>query len=207
MLIKIILKTIFFYFINIFTFKIFKKKNLTELTINDFLVIILFIFISSYGIINNINLLEIILSLTSIIILSMSFNYLSIKDNNIKEFFIGTPKILINKGKINFKEMLKQRYSIDTLLTSLREKNFKDIKSVDYAILEPNGKLSVFDKTNNKNTFPLAIILDGKVDYEALDMINKDRVWLNNNIEVDIEDIFYAFYNNDTLYVIKKSTT
>ena len=40
--------------------------------------------------------------------------------------------------------MRNQRYNIDDLMMQLREQGVGDIRDVEYAILEPSGKLSVF---------------------------------------------------------------
>ena len=101
--------------------------------------------------------------------------------------------------------MLKQRYNLDDLLTQLREKSIKSIEEVDYAILETSGKLSVFTKGHDNN-YPLPLIIDGKLDEETLMQIGKDNKWLKNELKknnVEIEDIFYAFYRNKNLFLIK----
>jgi len=53
----------------------------------------------------------------------------------------------------------------------------------------------------------MPIILDGKIDYDVLYEIGKDEKWLNKLIKdnnVDVENIFYAFYTKNKTYVIKK---
>ena len=57
----------------------------------------------------------------------------------------GKPVLIINKGKLCYKEMIKQRYSIDDLLLELRNKSVKNIKDVQYAILENNGNLNIYE--------------------------------------------------------------
>ncbi len=49
------------------------------------------------------------------------------------------------------KKMRNQRYNIDDLMMQLREQGVGDIRDVEYAILEPSGKLSVFQKTKKIN--------------------------------------------------------
>ena len=104
--------------------------------------------------------------------------------------------------------MIKQRYNLDDLLLQLREKQIRSIEEVDYAILENNGKLSVFIKEDkDKNVFPLPIILDGVIQETNLDIINKSRKWVLdvlNKKKVNLTDVFYSFYKNDQIYIIKK---
>ena len=143
------------------------------------------------------------------VILQVVISKLSLKSVKFRKFIDGTPTIIIKKGIIDFKNMVEQRYSLDDLLLQLREKDVSDISEVDYAILEINGKLSVFKKKdNNRNTFPLPIIIDGKVDFDNLYSIKKSNSWLLNtliNKNIKVEDVFYSFYQNNELYIIKNS--
>ena len=70
--------------------------------------------------------------------------YLSIKSKKVRNFLDGKPSLIISNGKINYKEMVKSRYSIDDLLFQLRQNSIKSIEEIEYAFLEPNGKLSIF---------------------------------------------------------------
>ena len=100
--------------------------------------------------------------------------------------------------------MIKQRYNLDDLLTQLREQNFKSISEVDYAILETSGKLSVFKKERkNKVSFPLPIIVEGRIEYDSLKLLDKDVNWLFNNINTDLDNVFYGFYKEGSIYIIK----
>ncbi|MBQ2639355.1 MAG: DUF421 domain-containing protein, partial [Bacilli bacterium] len=98
--------------------------------------------------------------------------------------------------------------NLDDLLVQLRSKGIKSIEEVDYAILETSGKLSVFKKEEDKTrTYPLPIIIDGEIQEDTLIQINKDKKWLNTKLKEEnytLEDIFYGFYKNNKLFLIKK---
>jgi uncharacterized membrane protein YcaP (DUF421 family) len=128
----------------------------------------------------------------------------SLKEKKIRDIFDGKPSVIINNGKLNIKEMIKQRYNLDDLLSQLREEKFKSISEVEYAILETSGKLSVFRKDKDKKpVFPLPLIIEGKVEYDALKLLNKDLNWINEHLTVDIKDVFYGFYKDNSIYIIK----
>ena len=102
--------------------------------------------------------------------------------------------------------MLKQRYNLEDLLTQLREQSIKSINEVEYAILETSGKLSVFKKeTSKKEAYPLPIIIEGQIEYDTLKLLDKDITWLKEHLTVSLEEIFYGFYKNNSIYIIKKS--
>lgn len=145
-----------------------------------------------------------IIPIILLVLCQIGMALLSLNKKSVREMFDGKPSVIINNGKIQIKEMVKQRYNLDDLLTQLREENFKSISEVDYAILETSGKLSVFKKENSKKiTFPLPLIVEGKIEYDNLKLLNKDTNWLINNIKTDISNIFYGFYKENSIYIIK----
>lgn len=138
-------------------------------------------------------------------IMQISLSYLSIKSKKVRDLLDGNPSVIIENGKVNFKEMKKQRYNIEDLLMQLRDNSIKSISEIDYAVLETNGKLSIFKKEDS-NDYPLPLILNGVIDRKTLKKINKSEKWLNSELEkldVSSEDIFYCFYENNNLYIIE----
>ena len=98
---------------------------------------------------------------------------------------------------------------MDDLLLSLRQQSIKSIEEVEYAFLEPNGKLSVFKYNlfKTKSSFPMPLILDGVIQKETLKYLNKDTNWLHKEIykyNLNEKQIFYAFYRKNKIYIIKK---
>ena len=136
------------------------------------------------------------------------FAYISVKSRQFRTFFSGKASLIINKGVINYKEMIKQRYTLDDLLFSLRQRSIKSIEDVEYAFLESNGKLSIFkyNLLRIEGKYPLPIIVDGVVQKETLKNIKKSPIWLRLYLkkqEISPTDIFYAFYKNKKVYIIK----
>ena len=205
----ILFRSVFFYTLITIIYRIMGKREIGELSIMDFIVSI---FITDMVVMSIENYKEsILISLIPIFILTIiqiSFSYISLKSKNIKNVVDGKPSVIINKGKVNFEEMLKQRYNLDDLLTQLREKSIKSIADVDYALLETSGKLSVFEKKDKNKEFPLAVILDGKIEEDVLKEINKNTFWLEDQLEkqkISLENVFYGFYKDKDLYIIEKS--
>lgn len=201
-------RSILFYIMIIFVYKIMGKREIGELSIVDLIVSL---FIAEFVAISVENYKEsIFMSIIPIIIivlLQIMSSRISLKSKVTRDILEGKPSVIINRGKINFKEMLKQRYNIDDLLVQLRTQSIKSIEEVDYAILEVNGKLSIFKKSDNDNAYPLPVIINGILDLEALTQIRKTEEWINKELEsknIDIDNIFYCFYQNNNLYIIEK---
>ena len=149
-----------------------------------------------------------LIPMMAIVILQIVISKVSLKNSKVRTLIDGDPSVIINRGKINFKEMLNQRYNLDDLLVQLRSKGIKSIEEVDYAILETSGKLSVFKKDEDTTrTYPLPVIIDGVLQEDVLIQINKDKKWLKKTLKEQnyiLEDIFYGFYKNKKLFLIKK---
>ncbi len=151
-----------------------------------------------------------ILPIAMLVILEVIFAFISIKSRRFRTIFDGKPSLIIVNGKINYKEMVKQRYSLDDLLVSLRQKEIRDIEMVEYAFLEPNGELSVFKYNFFKmhSPYPVALILDGVLQKNVLKHIKKTEDWVVDELakkNLLIKDIFYAFYKNKKIFIIKKN--
>lgn len=204
--ILILSRTILFYILMIILYRVMGKREVSELKIGDLVVSILVANIVAMGIENyDDNLLMTILPVVLLSIMQIILSKIAFKYERVRVFIDGEPSVIINRGKVNFNEMLKQRYNLDDLLMELRSNEIKSIEEVDYAILEVSGRLSIFRKNNNKE-YPLPVILDGKVDEDVLLQIGKDREWLEDVIEKEgylLKDIFYGFYRNDELFFIK----
>ncbi|MBP3461507.1 MAG: DUF421 domain-containing protein [Bacilli bacterium] len=206
MYIDIIIKTFILYFLIVLSYRIMGKKEVGELSIIDLIVTILIAELAAICIEETKRSIFVsIVPIIELVIIQISLSYISMKNNKIRNFLDGRPSIIIKKGKVCFEQMTKLRYSLDDLISQLREKGIKSIEEVDYAVLENSGTLSVFQKTKD---YPMPIILDGIIDFEVLKEIKKDKLWLYKLLEkqnLKLEDVFYAFYTKNKTYIIKKS--
>ena len=199
-------KCLFFYLFITIGFRLMGKREIGELSIIDFIVSIFIAELAAISIENyKDSMLFSIIPISTLIIIQVITAKISLKSSIFRDTLDGNPTVIINRGKVNFKEMVKQRYNLDDLLSQLRSQSIKCIEDVDYAILETNGKLSIFEKSFNKD-YPLPLILDGKVDDDVLLQIGKSRSWLDKRLEREgykVEDIFYGFYKGHNLFLIK----
>jgi uncharacterized membrane protein YcaP (DUF421 family) len=150
-------------------------------------------------------------SLTPILILvaiQIILAVVSLKNETVRELVDGKPSIIIDRGRIDEKEMRKQRYNFDDLLIQLREKDITRVSDVEFAILESSGKLSVIkkDSKNERFNFPLPLVLDGKIQNEHLKRMNKTPEWIKDELRKlgfhEIKQISFCSLNKDGgLYV------
>lgn len=133
----------------------------------------------------------------------------------------GEPVIVIMSGKIMENVLRKMKFRVSDVLELLRNQGIFDLNEVDYAILEPNGSLSVLKKPEylpltpkdmNIEVKPSGIstelVYDGKLIEENLKQMNKDKKWLMNQLKKhgikDVSEVFLVTLNDaGSLYVDK----
>lgn len=118
-------------------------------------------------------------------------SFLSMRSVKVRKLLCGKPVILMENGRFLQENMRKNRVTLDELISQLREKEVIDPSTVQYAILETGGNLSVFPypqerpatakeaaiATQSQN-LPITIISDGRLMTENLRKAGKDQKWL-----------------------------
>lgn len=209
-LLNALFRTIFFYFFVVLAYRIMGKRELSQLQVTDLIVSILMAELIAISIENMEDPIYLtIVPIVALVILEIILAKISIKSRKFNDLMSGKPSLIIVNGKLNFKEIIKQRYSLDDLLVELRQQSIKSISDVEYAFLEPNGKLSVFKYNIFKTSsdYPMPLILEGKIQEKTLMNMNKSKKWLHDKIRnknLKVEDIFYCFSKGSKLYIIKK---
>lgn len=210
-LFTVLFRTIFFYFFVLLAYRIMGKREIGQLGVIDLIVSILIAELVAISIEETENAIYLtIIPIAMLVILEVAFAYISIKSRKFRIIFDGKPSLIICNGKINYKEMVKQRYSLDDLLIGLRTQGIKDLEMVEYAFLEPNGELSVFKYNifKIKSSYPMPLILDGMLQKNSLKHIKKSEEWLIDALcekKLTVKDVFYAFYKQNKIYIIKKT--
>ena len=208
-LLMIIIRTFFFYFFIFIVYRIMGKREVGQLGIIDLIVSILIAELAVISIENyDNNIFKSIIPIIILLIIQLSLAYITLKIPKLRLILDGNPSIIIKEGKINYHEMTKQKYNLDDLIYGIREKGYKSIEEIEYAILEKNGTLSVFpiSKESKKKILPLPLILDSKIQKDTLKEINKDEKWVIDNLKsknITLDEIFYAFYKNNNIFIIK----
>lgn len=210
-ILNIIFRTIFFYFLVVIAYRIMGKREISQLQVIDLIVSILMAELIAISIENMDDPIYLaIFPIIVLVLLEVILAKISIKSKKFNDMMTGKPSILIENGKLKFKELIKNRYTLNDLLLELRQNGIKSISDVEYAVLEPNGKLSVFKYNifKIKSDYPMPLIIEGDIQLDTLKNINKSKEWLVNKIHnkgMLVNDIFYCFYKNNKIYIINKN--
>lgn len=202
-------RTLFFYFVIFIIYRIMGKREVGQLGIIDLIVSILIAELVVISIENyEDSIWYSLVPIITLTILQVTLAIITMNAPKIRKFLDGNPSIIIKGGILNYKEMIKQKYNLDDLLVQLREKGYRSIEEIEYAILENNGSLSVFPSNKTKTPFPFPIIIDGEIQKDTVKHLHKNENWIIsmlNQKKLELNDIFYAFYKDKSIFIIKNS--
>lgn len=214
----ILFRTVLLYLLILLIFRLMGKREIGELSILDLVVYIMIAEMASMAIENTKNpLVDTLLPISILVIIQITLAMLSLKSKKFRDIVDGKPTIIINNGKIDEKAMRSQRYNFDDLLLQLREKDVGNIADVEYAILEPSGTLSIFQKGQENNegqeengSLALPLIVDGEIQEDNLILIDKSRAWLLQELKKngykETKDISFCSFQNGEFYIDIKDT-
>ena len=198
---KIFIISIFMYIYLTVLLRLFGKKEFSQLNVFDFVVFLVISEITTMSLeTQDLSVLDSVIATLTLIILDRIESFITMRSKKLRDFFEGRPCYIIYRGKIQYQNMKKLRYSIDDLCHHLRVSDIDSVSKVDFAILEP--------KQESQTLLPDALISDGCINQEALQILNKDEAWLKNELKKKhishIEDVLYCVLEKKDLYVIKK---
>lgn len=210
----ILFRTLLLYLLILVIFRVMGKREIGELSILDLVVYIMIAEMASLSIENTKDpLINTLLPIIILVIIQITLAIFSLKSKKFRDLVEGKPTVIINNGKIDEQAMKAQRYNFDDLLLQLREKDVGNIADVEYAILEPSGKLSIFQKNQesegggqqDNGSLALPLIIDGEIQEDNLKLIDKTREWLIKQLENkghdDPGEISFCSFQNGKFYV------
>lgn len=199
------------------------RKQISQLTYFDYVVgISIGSIAGAVSIEKNINAAEGIFAIVIWGVLTILISQITLKNIKLRLWIDSEPLIIIDKGRVIYKNMKKAKYNMGDLLMQLRVKDIFYITDVEIAILEPDGKLSVLKKAEKngvtaedmgiekpKNGMMIDLILDGKILFSHLSLIQKDENWLVEQLKIkniaDINDVIYTGIQADEkIYIVTK---
>ena len=154
------------------------------------------------GVIYNDNIGVFQFSLVLILWTLLVFTLRFIKNHNriVKSIIDGKPVWVILNGKVQTSECMRNGVSAHDLMFKLRAAGIYEIGQVKRAVLEQNGQLSIIQYGDESLRYPL--VIDGQLDYDILEIINKDEIWLQEQLTqqgITVDKIYIGEYLNGRL--------
>ena len=165
------------------------KKQISELNIFDYIIGLSLGNIAAEMTVNDeITIIEGLISMTIYGVFSLFVSYITSKSIIARRFITGFPVVLIENGKIS-------KIDINDLLQDARESGYFKITEINYAIMEPSGKISFLPKSKYQPTTPndmklkvdenkltANLVIDGNIMFENIKAIGHDRKWLEKRL-------------------------
>ena len=128
--------------------------------------------------------------------LSITLNYLGIRVPNLRRVIVGSPLVIIKNGKIREKNLFRAKLNFDDLMSALRLKGIALLEDVEFAVLEPNGEISVIKKSQKESItpedlkmvveqqgYPAIVVLHGKIMQRNLQHRGYNENWLKEKLD------------------------
>ncbi len=211
MLIILVRTTIIYIFV-LLILRFTGKRQLGELQASEFVTTMIISNLASISIEQqSIPLLVSMLPVIIIACYEIFISGITIRSAKFERFIEGEPRIIMKNGRFVQKTLKLLRLTVTDMLCALRDKNIFDPTSVSVALIEPNGKLSVYatdcsPKNVNENP-PACVIVDGMVVKDSLKMCGKTDEWLNGylsakNILVK-QVLIMLVYHDERIFINK----
>lgn len=186
------LRTVFLYLVLIAIIRFLGKRQLGQMEPSEVVVTMVVADLASISMQDkNVPLSSSLIPIFAVLGMELLLSLLSLRSVFFRKLLCGKPVILIENGKFLQDNMRKARITLDELTSQLREKDVLDISTVQYAILETGGNLSVFPFPEQKppsakdtgitpqaQSLPVTIVSDGRLLSDNLKKSGKDRRWL-----------------------------
>ena len=189
----IFFRTIIIYCLLSVAIKLMGKRQIGELEVSELISTLLISEIASLPIADSdIPLLNAVIPILLIVSVEIILSAVKNKSEKLKKFVDGVPTFLIYRGKLRQYELRENRISVNELISELRQQGVGDISDVYYALLEPNGKISILEKGEKEN-LAHSIIIDTEADLVALKSLGYDEMWLKKTLDknrVKKKDVF-----------------
>ncbi len=190
----LIFRTVLFYAVLILQVRLMGKRQLSQMEPSEFVVTILIANLAaipleepSHSVWSGLAPMAIVLAAERLL------SWLSLKDLRLRRLLCGKPVILIENGRLIRQNLRRTRINLDELSAQLRTQGVLELQTVQYAILETNGALTVFPYPQfqpatakdagvqaSAQELPYTIITDGQILWDNLSLLGRDRLWLTH---------------------------
>ena len=215
------IRALLLYIIIIFAVRMMGKRQISEMQTSELVITLLMSNIASIPMQDTEqSMLSGIVPIMVLLVCEITISYLMLKKSGIRRLICGKPVIVINDGTIDQQAMKELRISTEDLYEQLRQKDVFDISQVAYAILETNGKMSVFKKSlyepvtakdidieKEESILQVAVISDGEIAKSSLKICGLGTNWLDETLKnenISLKDVFLMTADKYKNYTIIK---
>jgi uncharacterized membrane protein YcaP (DUF421 family) len=193
----VLIRTLIIYFALLLAMRLLGKRQLGEMELSEFVLAALIADLASHPLQDmGIPLINGLIPILVLFCCEVIIAGLSLRSVRLRSLIFGKPSLLIVRGQILQNEMFRNRFTIDELMQELRGQGVTDLSTIEYGILETNGKLNVILFPGEQPAtaaqlkldpgaggYPSILISDGHVLEANLRHLGFDRVWLDKQLK------------------------
>ncbi len=158
--------------------------------------------------------------LTAMIVYAIVVTVISLivnKSIKARRLFSGKSIVIYDNGNIYKKNLSRAKLDLNEMLTQCRVNGYFNLSEIQTIVFESNGRLSILPKSDYRPVTPndtklkvneasvlTTLVLDGHVLPENLKQSGKDMVWLGKELDKlgfsSVKDVFLALADSSTLY-------
>ncbi len=195
-MVSVFFRTILIYMFLLLTMRLMGKRQVGELQISELIVT----FMLSELAVNPISdpdmpLLQAIIPIVLLLSIEGGLSFWMTKSGRVKKLLSGTPAVLVKRGELDLQAMADNRIELDELLSEMRQMGIGDPSEISYAVLEKNGKISLFPKAGEgpmtykdwKNKpkekgIAHAVVMDGEMEREEMALAEVNGDWIEREL-------------------------
>ncbi|WP_028392445.1 DUF421 domain-containing protein [Bacillus cihuensis] len=208
--IEIIVRTIFAFFLFMVIVNFLGKQTLSRMTLHHFIATVTFGSITANLAFNLRNeAWQVTTAMITFFCITFALSIITLKSRKVRKWLSGKPTVIIEDGKILEENLRLLRYTLDTLNHALRQKDVFDIQEVQYAVVEPNGEISILKHPPYRyvtikdlnifikegNHFPIELIMEKQILDKNLANNGLTKDWLLSELRkrgLTVTSVFYA---------------
>ena len=199
------LRAVLLYVFILFILRMTGKRQIADLQPFDLIITMAIADLASTAIADtDIPLLYSVVPILALYLVQQAVAFLSLRSRRFRTFVCGSPLLLVREGVLQEGIMRQANYTVSDLSDHLRAQQVFDLKSVQYAILETNGSLSVLKKQKAdqpQTRLSYMLVLDGELCRTALKHLRIRPKALKELLRrfgvTDMGDVFYLQYLGD----------
>lgn len=181
----IFVRSIIIFILLLIVMRLMGKRQIGEMQPFEFIITLLIAEIACVPMSDiSIPLMYGIVAVIAIFILHQTISILEQTSRTAKTILSGKPSLVINKNGVDIVELKKNNLDVEDLIEAIRNTGHFALDSIEYAIFESNGKISVLEKENfNSKELPLLLINEGKVVRNNCNLLNIDEKFFDKILQ------------------------
>ena len=161
------------------------------------------------------------IAMTIYLVMDILLTLVARKGTFLKKFLRGRPLILVEEGRINYKNLTRSKLDINDHLSLCRAKGYFDLRDVRSVIFETSGDISVLPSPRAVNAravdlgirpLPASlskdVVEDGRIVERALEEVGRDKSWLLSRLGIEEGDVakiaLVTYYKEDDELVVHR---